>query len=142
MKDAIARPPRRDLWRIAGLGFVFFWFFAGGAGHFLMTRMFVSIVPPYAPFPLEMVWFTGACEIAGALALLHPKLRRISGLCLIALAICVTPVHIEMLIQAERHAAIGLPVLWGRLLFQPVLIWIIWTVTTPWQARPGSATLG
>ena len=112
-----------------GRAIVFVWFFLGGIGHFVLTKIFVSVVPPYVPFPLEMVYFTGVCEIAGALALLYQPLRRIAGLCLIALAICVTPVHIQMLIEADKYEALGPAVLWGRLIIQPILIWVIWAST-------------
>lgn len=105
------------------------WFLLGGIGHFVLTKMFVSVVPPYVPFPLEMVYFTGLCEIAGALAVLYKPLRHVAGWCLIALSICVTPVHVQMLIEADKYASIGPFILWARLLFQPVLIWIIWAST-------------
>ena len=121
----------RNWWRMIGRSIVFVWFFLGGIGHFLFTKIFVSVVPPYVPFPLEIVYFTGVCEIAGAFALLYKPLRRTAGLCLIALAICVTPVHIQMLIEAEKYKALGPVVLWVRLLMQPILIWIIWNVTNP-----------
>ena len=134
MSEAAA--PRDNLWRISGRALVFVWFFLGGIGHFVLTKTFVSVVPPYVPFPLEMVYFTGVCEIAGALALLYRPLRRIAGLCLIALTICVTPVHIQMLIEAEKYRALGPIVLWARLLMQPILIWIIWNVTKP--VRPAA----
>lgn len=130
--------PSLSRWRIAGLVFVFIWFFGGGVGHFILTPTFTSIVPPYIPFPREMVWFTGVCEIAGALALLAPRLRRIAGWALIALTLCVTPVHIEMLLHADTYAKLGLPALWARLLFQPVVLWIIWAATKPARA-PASA---
>jgi uncharacterized membrane protein len=134
MDDVAARSPRNG-WRIAGLILVFVWFLVGGTGHFVLTKMFASVVPPYVPFAREVVLFTGVCEIVGALALLHPKLRRISGLALIVLTVCVTPVHIQMLMEAERYEALGLPVLWVRLAMQPILIWIIWVVTKPPTAR-------
>lgn len=119
------------MWRIVGLALIFVWFFVGGIGHFVATDTYVSVVPPYVLFPRQVVWATGVCEIVGALALLTPRLRRLAGLALMALTICVTPVHIDMLQHAERYAAIGTPALWLRLLFQPVLIWIIWVVTKP-----------
>ena len=112
-----------------GRVFVMLWFIVGGAGHFVLTKTFVSVVPPYVPFPLEMVYLTGVLEIAGALALLYKPLRHIAGLCLTALTMCVTPVHIQMLIEADKYQALGPVVLWARLLFQPVLIWIIWAST-------------
>ena len=126
-----APAPARNYWRIAGVTLAFIWFFFGGIGHFVLTKTFVSVVPPYVPYPLEMVYFTGVCEIAGALALLYQPLRRIAGLCLIALAICVTPVHIQMLIEAEKYKALGPIALWVRLIIQPIFIWIIWWSTKP-----------
>jgi uncharacterized membrane protein len=117
------------LWRMLGRVLIVVWFVLGGIGHFVITNTFISVVPPYVPFPLEMVYFTGVCEIAGGLAVLYKPLRHIAGWCLIALAICVTPVHIQMLIEADKYQALGPLVLWGRLLFQPVLLWIIRTTS-------------
>lgn len=127
MSEAAA--PRRSVWRMIGRAIVFVWFFLGGIGHFVLTKTFVSVVPPYVPFPLEMVYFTGVCEIAGALALLYKPLRHVAGWCLIALTICVTPVHIQMLIEADKYTALGPAVLWARLIIQPILIWVIWAST-------------
>jgi uncharacterized membrane protein len=119
-------------WRIAGLALVFVWFFVGGIGHFVLTNMFASVVPTWVPMDARsVVLATGACEIAGALALLHPKLRRLAGWALIAFTICVTPVHIEMLQHRERYQALGDVVLWVRLLIQPALMWVIWMATGP-----------
>lgn len=123
---------------IAGRGLVFLWFFLGGAGHFLFTDNFASVVPPYIPYPRHVVLVTGVSEIVGALALFSKRLRPWSGLALMAFTICVTPVHIEMLKHAERYQSIGAPLLWARLLFQPILIWIIWMVTKPPQRRYAS----
>ena len=117
------------LWRKAGLALVFVWFFIGGAAHFAYTNVFVSVVPDYVPFPRFVVLGTGVCEIAGALALLTPALRPLAGVALCVFCVCVTPVHIEMLRHADRYRSIGAPLLWARLLFQPVYIALIWTVT-------------
>ena len=128
-------------WRFAGLAFVFVWFILGGAGHFLLTDMFTSVTPAYVPMRRAVVLATGACEIAGALALLYSPLRWPAGLALILLTICVTPVHIEMLRHAEHYRSLGLPVLWGRLLFQPVFAAIIWASTRPHARRIGPSAI-
>jgi len=122
-------PATHSVWRMWGRVLVVVWFVVGGIGHFVLTNMFTSVVPPYVPFPREMVYLTGVCEIAGALALLYKPWRHIAGWCLVALTICVTPVHIQMLIEADKYQSLGPAVLWGRLLFQPILIWIIWAST-------------
>lgn len=131
------QPPK--LGRMLGRVLVVAWFLLGGIGHFALTTTFVSIVPPYIPFAREIVYATGVLEIAGALAVLYKPLRHIAGLCLIALTVCVTPVHIEMLVQADKYPALGPVLLWGRLIFQPILIWIIWRSTRLHAPRSGRA---
>jgi uncharacterized membrane protein len=101
-------------------------FYAGaGAAHFAFVDKFVLIVPDWVPFPRETIWFTGICEIAGAVALLVPRLRRVAGVMLALYAVCVFPANI-------KHAVDGIhlpPVPDGwwyhgpRLAFQPVLVW-------------------
>ena len=124
-------PSGQSRWRMAGILFVFVWFFFGGIGHFVLTSMFASVVPDYLPMHRAVVLATGVCEIAGALALFYLPLRRVAGLCLLLLTIGVTPVHTEMLRHADHYGALGLPVLWGRLLIQPIVAWIIWAATKP-----------
>ena len=65
MTDEPPAPPR-NRWRTAALGLAFVWFLVGGVGHFVLTKMFISVVPPSVPFPREMVLFTGVCEVLGA----------------------------------------------------------------------------
>ena len=127
-------------WRVATLALVFAWFLLGGIGHFVLTDAFTSVVPPYIPYPRLIVLATGAFEIAAALALTRRAWRERVGWALMAFTICVTPVHIDMLINADRHA-IGAPALWARLLFQPFYVWIIWFATRPEAPRPHSAAL-
>jgi len=49
-----------------GIAFVFSWFFFGGIGHFTATTFFTSIVPPYIPYPEEVVYISGVFELLGA----------------------------------------------------------------------------
>lgn len=120
----------------AGLALVFGWFMFGGIAHFTGTDFFTAIVPDFVPYKREVVLFTGVTDIAGALAVLWPRTRRFAGYALILYCICVLPVHTEMLRHAERYD-IDASILWARLVFQPVLIWIIWAVTKP-RALPAA----
>lgn len=115
--------------RILGLVFVTAWFLIGGVAHFTSTDMFTGITPGWVPFPRLVVWGTGGLEIAASGLLWWPWVRRWVGLALIAFCVAVLPVHVEMLIEADQYRDLGLPFLWGRLLFQPVLMAIIWWVT-------------
>lgn len=125
--------------RILGLVFVTAWFLLGGVAHFTSTDMFTGITPDWVPFPRLVVWGTGGLEIAAAGLLWWPRVRRWVGLALIAFCLAVTPVHVEMLIEADQYRDLGLPFLWGRLLFQPVLMGIIWWVTRERSASVSGA---
>ena len=126
-----------NTWRILALSLLFTWFYVGGIAHFGLTDLFVSVVPSYVPFPRPVVLLTGLCEIAGALGIVSKRLRPLAGAGLALFAACVIPVHIEMLRNADDFPQLGEPVLWGRLLFQPVLIVIIWWATRPWRIVRG-----
>ncbi len=104
-------------------------FLVSGIGHFRMTETFMRIVPPYFPDARLMVEISGVAELAGAVGLLVPVLRRAAGWGLAALLVAVFPANLYM---ATDHIQIGskpLPdsLLWGRLALQPVLIaWVLW----------------
>jgi uncharacterized membrane protein len=97
---------------------------AGGL-HLGAPDAFLVIMPPAIPFPRQVVLFTGACEIAGAVGLLVPSTRRLAGVMLAIYAVCVWPANIY---QALWHVrAPPLPDSWWyhgpRIAFQPVLVW-------------------
>lgn len=125
--------------KIAGLGFVFLWFFFGGIGHFLATDFFVSIVPPYIPWPLEVVYISGVLEILGAIGLLFTRWRALAGLGLLALIICVTPANLYMWQNPELFPDFPPAALSARLVIQVLLIaCVIWSTRAP-RANPISA---
>jgi uncharacterized membrane protein len=59
--------------RIAGIVFVFAWFFLGGIAHFTLTATEMRIVPPYIPWPRAAVLVSGVFELLGAAGLLWEK---------------------------------------------------------------------
>lgn len=100
-------------------------FFAVGIIHLRSPDGFLPIMPEWVPWPRETILATGACEIAGALALLTRRLRRLAGTMLALYAVCVFPANIK---HAVEHIAIGGTRLgWWyhapRLAFQPVIVW-------------------
>ena len=105
--SAVARftsVPGTSRWRIAGIVFVFLWFFLGGIAHFTATQLEMSIVPPYIPWPRAAVLVSGVFELLGAAGLLYRPTRRAAGVGLFALTIAVTPAHIYMLQRPELFA--------------------------------------
>jgi uncharacterized membrane protein len=87
--------------RLAGLGFVFLWFFIGGVAHFVATDLEMTIMPPYIPWPRATVLVSGAFELLGALGLLIRRLRAAAGGGLFLLTLAVTPANVYMLEHAD-----------------------------------------
>jgi len=103
-------------------------FIVTGVLHFVIPRSYESIVPPFLPARLFLVYLSGACELAGGLGLLVPRTRRAAALGLIALLAAVFPANVQMLVNAVAagRPAWHLALLWLRLPLQFVLMWLVW----------------
>lgn len=112
-----------------GLVIVFSWFFFGGIGHFLLTEFFVSIVPPWVPWPLAAVYVSGIFELLGAIGVTRVRYRPVAGLGLIALTLAVTPANVHMWLNPEQYDYVPESLLGLRLLVQVALLWCIWWST-------------
>lgn len=67
-----------------------------GISHFtFMKQDMVRMMPPGIPWPRAMVYFTGVCEIAGAIGLLIPEFRRAAAYALAAFFLAVLPANIH-----------------------------------------------
>ncbi|MBC7996197.1 MAG: DoxX family protein [Rhizobacter sp.] len=132
MTDTPSPPNRLSRARIAGIAFVFLWFFIGGIAHFVATEAEMRIVPPWVPWPREAVLVSGVFELLGALGLLWRPTRRVAGIGLLLLTLAVTPAHIYML---QRPELFPVPIwaLWLRLPIQVALLALI-----AWSTRPMS----
>lgn len=113
---------------------------AAGLLHLGAPDGFLPIVPDWVPFPREVVIITGLAEIAGAVGLLIPRLRKAAGIGLALYALCVFPANIKH--AFDGIAVTGLPSSWWyhgpRLAFQPVLIWcaVFASAVIDWPTRP------
>jgi uncharacterized membrane protein len=130
-KTPAARRMRKG--QVAGIGFVFLWFFIGGIMHFVATATEARIVPPWMPWPVAAVLVSGVLELLGAVGILLPSTRRAAGIGLFLLTLAVTPAHIYML---QRPDLFPVPVwaLWLRLPVQAALLWLIFWST--WRPHP------
>ncbi len=117
--------------RLAGLIFVFLWFFIGGIAHFAATATETRIVPPYIPWPRAAVLISGVFELLGAIGLLRSTARRFAGIGLFLLTIAVTPVHIYML---QRPDLFDVPY-WALVLRLPVQVALLALIA--WSAIRG-----
>jgi uncharacterized membrane protein len=112
--------------RKAGIGFVALLFLTSGTCHFLLTRFFVAIMPPYLPWHLAAVYVSGVFELFGAIGLLVPATRRAAGIGLFVLTIFVTPANVHMWLHPELFPEISESLLFWRLPAQAALLAIIW----------------
>lgn len=108
-------------------------YLVAGAGHFLVTEVYMRIMPDYLPAHRELVLLSGLAEMAGGLGVLLPSTRRAAAWGLIVLLVAVMPANIWMVQHPERWPGIPLWALWLRLPLQGVLIWWAWRCTQPEQ---------
>ena len=108
-------------------------FVLAGLNHFRRTEFYVSIMPPYLPWHLELVYLSGLCEVALGALLLVPRYTPLAAWGLIALLIAVFPANVHMALHPEVDPRFAPVFLWARLPLQGVLIaWAYWlTRRTP-----------
>ncbi len=96
-----------------------------GYRHLATPAPFLAITPPWVPQPAFVVAATGVTELAGALGLMLPPVRKAAGWGLALYALCVWPANIH---HALANVAInGETLSWWyhgpRLALQPLIIW-------------------
>jgi uncharacterized membrane protein len=100
-------------------------YLAAGIVHLVAPDAFLPIVPDWVPAPRQVVLITGACEIAGSMALLTRRLRHLAGIMLALYAVCVFPANLKHALEGIHVPP--LPDSWWyhgpRLALQPVLAW-------------------
>ena len=103
-------------------------FAAAGMAHFALTDLFAAIVPPPLPFKREIVWLTGAMELAFAVGLVVPKWRRVTGWLLAAFLLAVLPANVFMAMEGMPLGALeSKAALWGRVALQfPLIAVVLW----------------
>ena len=113
-------------WQLAGLLFVFTWFFLGGIAHFAIPEPFIRIVPPYVPYAEACVYISGFFELLGAIAIWFKPVRKAAGYGLILLTVIVTLANIQMFQHPELFPNIPYWALVVRFPVQAGLLWVIW----------------
>ena len=108
-------------------------FVVAGALHFRAPGTYEQIMPPYLPLHRELVYLSGALEIAGGLGLLSERTRRGAGIGVILLLFAVWPANVQMLLDARaaEKPVWWVALLWARLPLQLVLIAWVWRISRP-----------
>lgn len=104
-----------------------FLLFAAGIAHFLFPDLFIQAMPPYIPFHLPLIYFTGVIEILLAIGLYPYVTRKWSSIALAAYLVAVLPAHFYVALnEIEIWGISNKWLLWGRTLFQIQLIVWAW----------------
>ncbi|MGB3632444.1 MAG: DoxX family membrane protein [Rubrobacteraceae bacterium] len=106
-------------------------FVVAGVLHFVSPETYERIMPPYLPLHRELVYLSGAAEIAGGLGLFFERTRSVAGIGLILLLFAVWPANLQMLLDARAAGKSGTyqALLWARMPLQVLLVYWVWRVS-------------
>ncbi|MGH2517429.1 MAG: DoxX family protein, partial [Ktedonobacterales bacterium] len=103
-------------------------FVIAGGVHLVRPAIYLPIMPPALPRPLDLIYISGVCEILGGIGLLVPRARPAATYGLIALLIAVFPANVQMALngfaQSSTPAWVRAALL-ARLPLQAVLIALV-----------------
>ena len=102
-----------------------------GFHHLIAPAFYVSIMPPWIPAHLELVYISGVFEIMGGIGVLIPAVRAYVGLGLVALLVAVYPANLYMAFNPELFPAFSVVALYVRLALQFVAVYWAYSVTRP-----------
>lgn len=102
-----------------------------GFHHLFAPDFYVSIMPPWIPAHLALVYISGVFEIMGGIGVLIPRFRALAGLGLVALLVAVYPANLYMAFNPEMFPDIPVTALYVRLVLQFVAFYWAYSVTRP-----------
>lgn len=104
-----------------------------GINHFVHPEFYLKIMPWYLPYPLELIYISGICEIVLGFGMLPLKTRKPVSLLIIAMLVVFTIVHVQMLIDTFHTGGLTFWIAVFRLPLQYVLIRWSWLVYTKYN---------
>ena len=102
-----------------------------GIDHLISPDFYVSIMPPWIPAHLELVYLSGVFEVMGGVGVLIPRFRAFAGAGLVALLIAVYPANLHMAFNPHLFPDIPVVALYIRLALQFLAFYWAYTVTRP-----------
>lgn len=87
----------------ARVGLSLFFIFTA-SGHFIKTEEMAAMLPAFVPNRVAIIIVTGILELLGAIGVWIPRLKRITGLCLMLMLIGFLPANIY---SAINHIEFG-----------------------------------
>jgi uncharacterized membrane protein len=102
--------------------------------HFNKVRHDLArMMPKIFLNPMGLVYFTGVCEILGAIGIVVPQTRSLAGLWLVVFLLAILPANIA---AARQRVTIGgrpATPLWLRIPMQILFIGLVCWTTQPWR---------
>ena len=102
-----------------------------GINHFRprAARGMARMIPPGmrrdgALAPINLVYFTGACELAGGIGILIPATRLAAAIGLVLFLIAVFPANAHAAANPEKFGRLAIP-FWPRLIAQLAMIALV-----------------
>ncbi len=99
-----------------------------GVAHFANPEPMVEIMPDFVPAKLEMVYFTGVCELAAVVGLLWDKTAWLASVLLVLFFVLVLPANIAGSLRSVNMGGMeyGPWYLLFRIPLQIFFIWWVW----------------
>lgn len=105
-------------------------FIGAGLNHFRDPAVYLSMMPPWIPWPELLQKIAGAAEISGGIGVLIPRFRRAAAWGLLALLLAIFPANLHLALNGWPAAPTPIAgwILWARLPLQLVFgAWVWWT---------------
>ena len=78
-----------------------------GVFHLQRPKIFIKIIPPYLPYPKNLVLWSGILEMIFGFMLLNIDTQKTAAIAIIIMLVVYLPVHFYML--SNDKASLGLP---------------------------------
>jgi uncharacterized membrane protein len=104
-------------------------YIGAGCNHFVHPNTYISLIPPYLPWPVFLNTLSGTLEIFFGLLLLIKSKRKLAAIFITLMLIAFLPAHIYMVQKngcVSPALCVPLWVAWLRLPLQLVLIILAW----------------
>ena len=98
--------------------------FIAGLLHFFIPSLFLVAMPPYIPYPFEVIIITGVIELLLAAGISFSHTRKYASLLTALYFIAILPAHFHVSLNEIPMFGVSSPLLlWARTLFQSVFIY-------------------
>jgi uncharacterized membrane protein len=126
--------PLFDNWHTSARFALAVMFLFTSSAHFNeMRHDLARMMPKIFHNPMGLVYFTGVCEILGAVGIVAPQTRSLAGLCLAVFLVAILPANIK---AARERVTIGgrqATPLWLRVPMQILFLALVCWTTEPWR---------